>query len=311
MEKVAFVFPGQGAQAVGMAKDLHEAYPRARDIFQRANEQVDFDLAALCFDGPDEKLQLTQYSQPCILAASIAFLEVARNETRLQSVKPVVTAGLSLGEYTALVFAGSMRFEDAVRLVYRRGQAMAAAGEKRKGSMLSVIGLTEEQINAVVSQASAKGVVAAANFNSPEQIVLSGEPAALAEADRIAKELGARMTVELKVSGAFHSPLMKPAADELAAALADVEISKPQTPIVGNVTGDYLAHPDQIRELLIRQLTSPVRWSQSMQRLVGDGVNVFYEIGPGRVLAGLMKRIDRKAAVTSINSLDAVKALGE
>ncbi len=311
MEKVAFLFPGQGAQVVGMGKDLYEAFPRARDVFQRANDQVDFDLADLCFNGPDEKLQMTQYSQPCILAASMALLEVARNETKLQAVKPAAAAGLSLGEYTALVYAGALRFEDAVRLVYRRGQAMAAAGEKTKGSMLAVVGLTEVQVGEIVAKASAKGVIIAANFNSPDQIVLSGEPAALEEADRLAKEAGARMTVALKVSGAFHSPLMKPAADDLTAALADVEISKPQTPVVSNVTGDYLAHPQQIRELLVRQLTSPVKWCQSMQRLCGDGVNAFYEIGPGRVLAGFLKRIDRKAAVTSVNALDAVKALGE
>ena len=311
MDRPAFLFPGQGAQAVGMGKDLYEAYPRARDVFQRANDQVDFDLSGLCFEGPDEKLQMTQYSQPCILAASIAFLEVVRNETRVAAVKPVAAAGLSLGEYTALVFAGALRFEDAVKLVYRRGRAMAAAGEKHKGSMLSVIGLSEAQIAEVVAKASSKGIVAAANFNSPEQIVLSGEPEALAEADRLAKEAGAKLTVELKVSGAFHSPLMKPAADELAAALAEIEIAKPQTPVISNVTADYVAHPDQIRELLIRQLTSPVRWCPSMQRLIGDGVSAFYEIGPGRVLGGLMKRIDRKAGVTSLNTVDAVRALGE
>ncbi len=311
MERAAFLFPGQGAQAVGMAKDLYEAHPRAREVFQRAGDQVDFDLAALCFEGPDDRLQLTQYSQPCILVASIALLEVARNETRLQAVTPLAAAGLSLGEYTALVFAGCLRFEDAVRLVYRRGQAMAAAGEKRKGSMLAVVGLTEAQLGEITAKASAQGVVVAANYNSPDQIVLSGEPAALAEAGRLAKEAGARMTVELKVSGAFHSPLMKPAADELTAALAEVEIARPQVPVVSNVTADYLTHPDQVRELLVRQLTSPVKWCQSMQKLIDDGVNAFYEIGPGRVLGGFMKRIDRTAAVTSVNALDALKALGE
>ena len=311
MERIAFLFPGQGAQIMGMGKDLYDAFPRARDVFQRANDQVDFDLTKLCFEGPDDRLSQTQFAQPAILATSLAFLEVVRNETRLQAARPLAAAGLSLGEYTALVFAGALRFEDAVKLVYRRGQAMAQAGEKRKGSMLAVMGLTEEQINEVVAKASAKGVIAAANFNSPEQVVLSGEPEALSEADRIAKEMGARLTVEIKVSGAFHSPLMKPAADELTAALADVEIARPQTPVVSNVTADYVAHPDQIRELLIRQLTYPVRWSQSMQKLLADGVNGFYEIGPGRVLGGFMKRIDRKASVTSINTLDAVKALGE
>lgn len=311
MEKTAFLFPGQGAQSVGMGKDLYESFPRARDLFHRASDQVDFDLVELCFSGPEEKLAETQYSQPAILATSIAFLEVARNETRLAAVKPVAAAGLSLGEYTALVLAGSLRFEDAVQLVYRRGRAMAAAGKKRKGSMLSIIGLTEEQINEVVTKAEVAGVIVAANFNTPEQTVLSGEPKALAEADRIAREMGARATVELKVSGAFHSKLMQPAADELAAALTEIEISRPQTPVVSNVTADYLSHPDQIREILIRQLTTPVRWNQSMQKLIADGVNSFYEIGPGRVLAGLMKRIDRGLAVTCLGTVEALKALGE
>jgi len=311
VDKIAFLFPGQGAQFVGMGKDLYNNFPRARDLFNRASDQVDFDLVELCFSGPEEKLAETQYSQPTILVTSIAFLEVARNETRLAAVKPAAAAGLSLGEYTALVLAGALRFEDAVELVYRRGRAMAAAGKKHKGSMLSIIGLSEEQINEVVAKAGQAGVVTAANFNTPEQIVLSGEPKALAEADRIAREMGARGTVELKVSGAFHSPLMKPAADELVTALANIEISRPQTPVVSNVTADYVCHPDQIRNLLVCQLTHPVLWNQSMQKLIADGVNGFYEIGPGRVLAGLMKRIDRKVPVTCLGTVEALKALGE
>ena len=311
MEKTAFLFPGQGAQTLGMGKELYERYPRAKDIFHRASDQVDFSLVELCFSGPEDRLAETQYSQPTILTTSVAFLEVIRNETKLQSVKPVAAAGLSLGEYTALVFAGSLRFEDAVTLVYKRGQAMAAAGKKRKGSMLSVIGLPEEKISEVVAKASSAGIIAAANFNSPEQIVLSGEPGALEEADRLAKEMGARATMPLKVSGAFHSPLMRPAADELAAVLGQIEISRPQTPVISNVTADYVSHPDQIRELLIEQLTRPVRWYQSMVRLIADGVSSFYEIGPGRVLAGLMKQIDRKLPVRSINSLASVQELGE
>ena len=311
MQKTALLFPGQGAQVVGMGKDIYDEYSRARDLFHRASEEVDFDLMKLCFSGPQEELSETQYSQPAILTTSIAFLEVARYETRLESARPVATAGLSLGEYTALVFAGALQFEDAVKLVYRRGQAMAAAGRKKKGSMLSVIGLDEKQIVEVVAGAEDAGIITAANFNCPGQIVLSGEPAALKKADELAKAAGARMTVELQVSGAFHSELMKPAAEDLAKALEEVEISRPQTPVMSNVTADYVSHPDQIRELLVRQLTHPVKWQHSMEKLIEDGVNNFYEIGPGRVLAGLMKRINRKLPVKSINSLQVVQELGE
>jgi len=309
VEKAAYLFPGQGAQTAGMGKDLCGRFPRARDLFDRASDQVDFDLVELCFSGPKDRLAETQYSQPAILTTSIAFLEVVRNETQLQATKPVAAAGLSLGEYTALVFAGALRFEDAVRLVYRRGRAMADAGEKREGGMLSVIGLTKAQIDEIARKASSAGIITTANYNSPEQIVLSGELDALEEADKLAKAMNARMTVSLKVSGAFHSPLMQPAADELQSALEEVEISRPQTPVVSNVTADYVSHPNQIRELLVQQLTHPVRWCQSMQKLAADGVNSFYEIGPGRVLAGLMRRIDRSLSVRSLNSLSAVEKL--
>jgi [acyl-carrier-protein] S-malonyltransferase len=310
VDKVAFLFPGQGVQSVGMGKDLYDAYPRVRDLYDRAAEALEFDLAALCFSGPEEKLAGTQYSQPAILVTSLAVLEVVRNETSLNTVKPVATAGLSLGEYTALAYAGALRFEDAVKLVWRRGNAMHEAGLKRKGGMLSVVGLDEAKIAEVVAKAKSAGYVTAANFNSPEQVVLSGEPAGLDEADRVAKETGARLTVKLNVSGAFHSELMAPAAEELQRALAEVEISKPNTPVVSNVTGEYFAHPEQIREMLVRQLTHPVQWSKSMQRMIADGVNRFFELGPGRVLAGLLRRIDRGVPCDSVNSVEDIKRLG-
>lgn len=309
MGKTAFIFPGQGAQVVGMGADLCEKHPRARDLYARANELLDFDLVELCFRGPADDLQSTRYSQPAILVTSLAFLDVLRNDTRLGQVQVSATAGLSLGQYTALVFAGVMRFEDAVTLVYRRGQAMEAAGRINPGGMLSVLGLTHEQVEKVVEQARQKGRIAAANYNSPDQVAVSGEEPALAEAERLANEAGARMVVRLKVSGAFHSELMAPAAEELRRALEEVVLGPPQVPVVDNVTADFLASPDQIKHLLVQQLDHPVRWSQSMQKLLAAGVQEFYEIGPGRVLAGLMKRIDRRARCESINSAAAMDTL--
>ena len=309
MSRTAFIFPGQGAQLVGMGADIYEKYSRVRDIYARANDLVDFDIADLCFNGPAEKLVSTRFSQPAILVTSLAFLDVVKTETRLGRNQISAAAGLSLGEYTGLVFVGALRFEDAVQLVYRRGQAMEKAASVNPGGMTSILGLTHRQADEIVEKAASCGRIAAANYNSPGQVVVSGEPKALEEVERLAKELGARMTVRLKVSGAFHSELMAPAVEELKQVLEDVTLSAPQIPIVSNVTADYLAEPAQIKRMLLAQLDHPVKWCQSMERLIADGVKEFYEIGPGRVLTGLAKRIDRKTECQSINSLSGVDAL--
>jgi len=311
MSKTAFVFPGQGAQAVRMGAAVYEKYTRARDMYSRADELLDFNLTELCFNGPEEQLNSTRYSQPAILVTSLAILEVVRNETRLGRTQISVPAGLSLGEYTALVFAGVMRFADAVKLVYRRGQAMEKASKMNPGSMTSILGLNHQQVEEVVEKAKVAGRIAAANYNSPEQVVISGEVPALEEAERLAKDAGAKMAVRLKVSGAFHSELMAPAAEELKQALEEVELSRPQIPVVSNVTGDYLVEPEQIKHMLVAQLDHPVKWCQSMERLIEDGVRQFYEVGPGRVLTGLAKRINRKVGCESINDANSLAALSE
>ena len=311
MGKTAFLFPGQGAQAVRMGADVYEKYSRARDVYARADELLDFSLTDLCFNGPEEKLNSTRYSQPAILVTSLAILEVVRNETRLGRTQISATAGLSLGEYTALVFSGALRFPDAVKLVYRRGQAMEKAGVANPGSMSSIVGLSHKQVEEIVEKAKAVGRISAANYNSPEQVVVSGEVPALEEAERLAKEAGAKLAVRLKVSGAFHSELMAPAVEELKQALEEVVFSPPQVPVVCNVTGDYLAGPEQIKQMLVSQLDHPVKWCQSMERLIADGARQFYEVGPGRVLAGLAKRIDRKASCESVNDVASIGSLTE
>lgn len=311
MSKTAFLFPGQGAQVVRMGAEIYEKHSRARDVYSRANELLDFDLTDLCFNGPEEKLNSTQYSQPAILVTSLAILDVVRNETRLGQTQISATAGLSLGEYTALVFAGVLKFADAVKLVYRRGQAMEKAGTINPGGMTSIIGLSHEQVEGIVEKARMAGRVSAANYNSREQVVVSGEVKALEEVERLANEAGAKMAVRLKVSGAFHSELMAPAVEELKQALEEVELSVPQIPVVSNVTADYLAEPEQIKHMLVAQLDHPVRWCQSMERLIADGVRQFYEVGPGRVLSGLTKRIDRKVSCESLNDLGSIGSLTE
>ena len=297
----AFLFPGQGAQYVGMGKSLCQRYPAAREVFDKAAELLGFDLANVCFEGPAEELTRTSVSQPAILACSIAALRAMGNP------QCGAAAGLSLGEYTALVCAEAITLEEALPLVRDRGEYMQQAGDQRPGTMASVIGLEREQVQDAVTQAAGAGIVAAANFNSPGQVVVSGEEKAVNRVCEIVKEMGCKRAIKLRVSGAFHSPLMQPARDKLAKRLEAVEIRAPRCTVVANVTAQPAETPRQIRDLLARQVTSSVLWEDSMRRLCSLGAGRFYEIGPGKVLAGLMRRIAPDASVTNVDGAETLE----
>jgi [acyl-carrier-protein] S-malonyltransferase len=301
MPRIAFLFPGQGAQAVGMGRQLYDEVPAARALFDRANGVLGFDLKALCFDGPAEALEATDVSQPAIFVASLAALEDLKAREPQVVAACEGSAGLSLGEYTALCFAGAIDFEDALRVVRRRGEAMQAAAVATPGGMTSVIGLDEAAIDELCRRVAEHGRLWKANLLGPGNIVVSGDRSALEHVEAVATEFGAGRVVRLAVAGSFHTPLMKPADDQLAEALAAVAIRPPRLPVYSNV--DAAPHPDDpdaIRRTLAVQVTHGVRWDEAMRRMLADGYDTFYEVGPGRILTGLLKRIDRKAPCTSV-----------
>ncbi len=289
---VALLFPGQGSQFVGMGADLAAEFPLARETFEEADEALGTPLSRVMRDGPEDELTATLNAQPAILVHSVAAYRVLRPALG----RPAFAAGHSLGEFTAYVAAGTMAFADAVRLVRARGEAMFEAGRERPGTMAAVIGLEDDAVAAVCAEVGAKhGVVVAANFNAPGQVVISGEVAAVELAREALLEAGARRALPLNVSGAFHSPLMAPAAARLEAALAEVPFKAAAFPVVSNVTGEPVGEPDVARRLLVEQLTSPVRWADGVRTLRELGATRFLEIGPGTVLTGLLRRIDRDA----------------
>ncbi|TSA56355.1 MAG: [acyl-carrier-protein] S-malonyltransferase [Planctomycetaceae bacterium] len=312
MMKTAFLFPGQGAQVVGMGADIAHLFPAAAEIFKKANEIIGFDLSGMCFEGPAEELSSTTISQPAIFTTSAAILEVLKTEPSTSGILPDVTAGLSLGEYTALYAAGVISFEAGVLLVQKRGQAMQAAAEANEGSMVSIIGLDEETARWLCEEAGEGDLLEPVNFNCPGQIVISGDKKACRRAKELALKVGAIKAVRLEVAGAFHTRMMSGAADALAKALADTEITEPsQTRIIANIDAEYYETGEKIKEGLVKQLTCPILWQECMERLLDDGVEMFYEIGPGRVLTGLMKRINRKIKVVNLSNSKAVKDLLE
>jgi [acyl-carrier-protein] S-malonyltransferase len=308
--KTAFLFPGQGAQAVGMGGDIIHASGAAAGIFKKANDIVGFDLSGICIEGPAEQLSSTTISQPAIFTVSAALLEVFRTEPPTGGIHPDVTAGLSLGEYTALYAAGVMSFEDGLRLVHKRGQAMQAAADANEGAMLSIIGLDDETVRWVCEEAGEGDLLEPVNFNCPGQVVISGDKAACRRAKELALRSGAIKVVRLEVAGAFHTAMMSSAAEVLAEALNGCTIAEPsRTKTIANINAMYYQTGGQIKGGLVKQLTHPILWQQCMEQLLADGVETFYEIGPGRVLTGLMRRINRKANVVNVSSARAIKEL--
>ncbi len=308
--KTAFLFPGQGAQVVGMGAKIAQSFPVAAEVFEKANDIVGFDLSGICFKGPTERLNSTTISQPAIFVTSAAILEVLRTQPATSSLSADVTAGLSLGEYTALYAAGLIDFEDALVLVQKRGQGMQSAADATKGSMVSIIGLDEEKVRRLCAEVAEGELIVPVNFNCPGQIVVSGSISACERAEVLAEKYGAIKAVRLEVAGAFHTEMMSSAAEALKEALSDCEISEPlKIKTIANIKAEYYESSPEVAEGLIKQLTCPILWQQCMERLLTDGVEKFYEIGPGRVMTGLMRRINRKIKVVNISSLQSIKEL--
>ena len=295
---IACVFPGQGAQKVGMGKALAEEFDVCRDAFAEADDALGEPLSRLCFEGPEETLLLTENAQPAILAVSIAIFRLARS----RGIEPAFAAGHSLGEYSAHVAAGTLSFADALRTVRRRGQYMQEAVPLGEGAMAAVLGLGAQDVADVCAAASDGGVVTPANLNAPGQVVIAGHAAAVARAGELAKAKGARRVIALAVSAPFHCPLMKPAEERLAPELRALAVENPRMPVVANVDAEPKVNAAAAIDALIRQVSSPVRWEDVVKRLVAEGARTFVEVGPGTVLAGLIKKIDSSVAAVSVES---------
>jgi [acyl-carrier-protein] S-malonyltransferase len=301
MPKIAFLFPGQGAQTVGMARGLCEKLPAARRLFDEAEAILGYPLLDVCVNGPVERLNSTAVSQPAIFVTSLAALESLRETDPAAIDCCSATAGLSLGEYSALVFAGAMRYTDGLKVVQRRGEAMQAAADATPSAMVSIIGAETPKVEELCAAARHLGTIRVANLLCPGNTVVSGTLAACEDVEKKAAETGVR-TVRLAVAGAFHTDIMKPADQALAAALADVPLARPRLPVWSNVDAAPHSEPEEIRQLLVRQVLEPVLWEQSMRNLLEASCDRFYEIGPGRVLAGLLKRVLRKVECINIGA---------
>lgn len=302
--KTAFVFPGQGAQKVGMGRSLAADCPAAGAVFDQADEALGMRLASLCFEGPEAELRLTENTQPAILTVSVAALRCLE----ARGLRPDFVAGHSLGEYSALVAAGALSFADALRIVRRRGQFMQEAVPEGEGAMAALLGLGLEAVEAVCQAASERGVCSPANINSPNQVVIAGHQSAVEYAAGLAKQRGARRAMMLAVSAPFHCALMAPAAERLAPVLDEAAFADLRVPLITNVDAAIITSGRAAREALVRQVASPVRWSQSVERLLGEGVTRFVELGPGKVLSGLIKQMAPEAQILNVEDAPSLEA---
>jgi [acyl-carrier-protein] S-malonyltransferase len=305
--KTAFIFPGQGAQYIGMAVDLYKKYAEVRDMYELSNEILGFEMDKISFEGPEEKLKQTYITQPAIFVHSLAL-----NSLLFKSFDVKFAAGHSLGEYSALVCAGALNFENGLKLVKLRGELMQRAGERQKGTMAAIIGMDGDKLVEICKEANEAGIVQVANFNSPGQLVISGSVEGVRKAMELAKKNKAKLVKELVVHGAFHSPLMEPAKEEFKIALEDVEFNQLNFPVYVNVTGNAITSEtkaDEIRDLLYNQLTSSVRWEDCVRNMVNDGADNFVELGPGKVLQGLVKRICPNITVRGFDKAEDITSL--